>query len=223
MRKTYVPAFFFVILCLGIWISEHSWQGTLYVYVGEQRSPAAVRSLGEYSAIDRGVLARTAQEQLLSFAQIYKDEGMLGFQLGHPLVTGKNGGRGFGCQVQDLSGAYDRVQLIFVGTGISSGGETAKMVVDSKCRSEHDLNQLETIWVPMQALMSSQPKDQEYEFPGESMTRLKFEFIPDQWPENWVLWNVRFYREDDVDEQLVLDAEAMKEVSNKLLSFDWKN
>lgn len=218
----YVFALFIACVCLGFWVSERSWKGTLYVYVGEHRSPANIRSLGEYSGLSREALERAPQEQLLSFAQIYKDQGMLGVQLGHPIVNVKSGGKTFGCQVQDMTGAYDRIQMTFTGTGVTSGGEPGKMIVDSKCRSEQDLNQLETVWIPMQALLSAKPSDQEYEFPGESMTRLKFQSIPDVWPENWVLTNVRFYRDDDSEDQLVLDNTQMRESGLKLLQFDWK-
>lgn len=221
MRVSFVPAFFIACVCLGFWVAEHSWKGEVYVYVGEQRSPAQVRDLAEFSSINREALYRSPAEQLMSYAHIVKDDGLLGVQLGHPLVPVEQG-KAFGCQVQDMSGIYDRVQLVFVGTGIAASGELPKLIVDSKCRSETDLNQLESVWIPMQLIMSAQPKDQDYEFPGESITRLSLQNIPDAWPENWVLWEVRFYREDSEQEMLVINAKKMREASASLLSFDWK-
>ena len=221
MRVSFVPSFFVICVCLGFWVAEHSWNGDVYVYVGEQRSPATVRDLAEFSSINREALYRSPAEQLMHYAHIYKDEGLLGVQLGHPLVPVEQG-KAFGCQVQDLSGVFDRMQLVIVGTGVSSSGEMPKLVVDSKCRSENDLNQLESVWIPMQQIMNSVPKDQDFEFPGESITRLSLQNIPDAWPENWVLWEVRFYREDNEGEPLVIDAKKMREAAPALLSFDWK-
>jgi len=222
MNRSYAFLIFCAGLCLGAWVSVRSWDGTLFVYVGEPRSPAAVRSLVEYSTLSHDALTRSAQAQLMSNAVIYKDSGMLGVQLGHPLIYGANGAKQFGCQVQDLSGVYDHMQLIFVGTGVTSAGEPPRMIVNARCRSEHDLNQLETVWIPMQNIMTSKPTDQEFDFPGENLIHLKLESIPDQWPENWVLWSVSFYRDDASNEQMILDSEKMRQVSDKLLSFDWK-
>jgi hypothetical protein len=137
-------------------------------------------------------------------------------------LTGKNGGREFGCQVLDHSGAYDRLEMTFMGTGISEGGESPKMIVDANCRSQKDLNQLEPVWIPMDALMQNPAKNQTYDVGGESALRISLQSMPDQWPENWVLWSVRFYREDSPDEALVVDANMLKQARAKLLSFDWK-
>ena len=222
MRTPYAIPFFLFCLCLGLWVNQRSWNGLVFVYIGEQRSPAAVRSLHEFSALDQKALHRSVEAQLLAYAEIYKDQGLLGVQLGHPLLTGKNGGKEFSCQVQDVSGVYDRVEIVFVGTGVSQGGGSPRMIIDSRCHSEGNLNQLDTVWIPMQTVLLSQPKDQAFELPGENSVKLRFENIPDGWPENWVMWNVRFYKESNPEESLVMNAEMLKLGRPTLLSFDWK-
>ena len=214
--------FFIVCLCVGLWVNQRSWNGMVYVYVGEHRAPAAVRSMSDYSAIDHMALNRTAQAQLMAYAQVLKDGGQLGLQLGHPILTTSDGGRSFGCQVADHSGAYDRIQLTFVGTGISEGGEAPKMVIDADCRSEKNLNQLETIWIPMDDVLRNASKDQTFDLGGENQIQLSFESMPSQWPENWVMWSVKFYKEEAPDEGYTLDASLLKQARAQLLSFDWK-
>jgi hypothetical protein len=225
MYRWQAVLFFVLTMCLGWWISDRSWGGKLFVYLGKQRSPAAVRSLGAYSVIDREALNRTVEEQLMAFAEIYKDEGLLGVQLGHPIVNRAGSGKSFSCQVEDLSGLYDRIEVTFVGTGISENGETPKMIIDSKCRAERDLNELETIWIPMQAIMDSEPRDQQFEFPSENLVKLRLESIPSQWPQNWVMWSVRFYSEGTSDDNgdLVINAALLRRTRVQLPSFDWKS
>jgi hypothetical protein len=93
------------------------------------------------------------------------------------------------------------------------------MIVDAACRSEHNLNQLNTVWIPMKTVMSHAPKDLKFDFDG---VKVSFDSMPDQWPENWVLWTVRFYRDDTPEEALVIDAPMLKQGRADLLSFDWK-
>jgi hypothetical protein len=124
--------------------------------------------------------------------------------------------------VQDRTGVFDHIELTFIGTGVSEGGEPARMVISAPCHSVNDVNRLDTVWIPMKTLMDLAPKDQEMDFYGDNPVQVKLEAIPDQWPRNWVLWNVRLYREDSV-ESLTLDAPVLKAVRPTLLSFDWSN
>lgn len=222
MRNLSVVIFFAFCLTLGCYLNDRSWNGQVYVYIGEQRSPAAVRSISEYSPVDHQALYRTVQGQLMAYAQVIKDDEMLGLQLGHPILTGKSGGHEFGCQVADHSGVYDRMKITFVGTGISEGGEAPHMTIDARCKSKKNLNQLDTVWIPMKSIVQSPAKDQKFVFGSEDTVKLNFESIPSQWPEKWVLWNVRFYREDAPEQSLDVDAGALKQANAKLLSFDWK-
>ena len=97
------------------------------------------------------------------------------------------------------------------------------MIVDARCWSQQDLNHLETVWIPMKSILQSQPRDQKFVFGSENTVKVYFESIPNQWPENWVLWNVRFYREDAPEQSLNLDASLLKQGRPGLLSFDWKS
>jgi hypothetical protein len=71
----------------------------------------------------------------------------------------------------------------------------------------------------MNKVMSHAPKDLKFDFDG---VKVSFDSIPNQWPENWVLWTVRFYREDTPEEAMVIDAAMLKQGRANLLSFDWK-
>jgi hypothetical protein len=217
-------AFFLFVFCMGfgLWLNDHSWNGQLFVYVGEERAPAAVRSLREYSSLDHEALYRSTQAQLMAYAELIRDEGYLGLRLGHPLMTGAGGGKEFGCQVQDHSGVYDRLEVTFVATGISENGELPHMTVDARCHSDSDLNRLDTIWIPLAQILQNPVRDGDIDLGGENMSRLYFEHMPDSWPENWVIWSVRLYREDGGATPLQFDARQLRAAETKLMSFDWK-
>ena len=123
-------AFFILCLCLGFYLNDQAWDGKVFVYVGEDRSPSAVRSLSDYSSIERKALYRSAHTQLLASAEVFKRDGQIGIQLGHPLLNRMSGGKEFGCQVQDHSGVFDRIEIIFMGTGISEGGAAPRVVAE---------------------------------------------------------------------------------------------
>ncbi len=222
MKVRWAPLIFVFCLCTGLWITERSWNGRLFVYVGEDRGPTAVHGTLEYSALDRGALYRSAHNQLLDNAEIIKSGKYAGVRFGHPLIAKEKGGKAFGCQVADHRGLFNQIEITFIGTGISEGGSPARMVVEAPCRAIRDLNKLETVWIPMGDIFASAPKDQELQIFGESPVVVKLEEIPSQWPTDWVLWSVRLYRDDDPDEALFISSKLIKESQVKKLSFDWQ-
>ena len=222
MKVFAAPTLFLIFLALGVWITERSWDGQLIVFVGEQRSPAAVRSLFDFSSIDRSALYRSAPTQMFSSAEVVKLKGYAGIKLGHPVISKGRGAKAFGCQVPGHNGMFDRIELTFIGTGISESGGQPRMVVGAPCRALKDLNRLETVWIPMGDIFASQPKDQELQIFGDSPVSLSLVDIPCQWPEDWGLWSARLYRNDNSEKPLVMDTRLLKEARPKMLSFDWK-
>lgn len=219
-----VALFFVCVLLAANWVAVRSWHGTVYVYMGERRAPASVRASKDYTPMDRQVLFRSVHEQIMAEAQTKTLGGDVDVTLGHPLVASPDGGgRDFACEVKGHSGVYDRMELTFYGTGISDNGDEPHMLVDTACASSGGtLGTLDTITIPMQDITSAEPRDQELQVSGPHPAMIRLQHIPGQWPENWVLTNVRFYREDDPDQQLNLDARHLRETGTNLLSFDYK-
>lgn len=215
------PIIFSLSLCAGLWIADHSLNGQFFVFVGEQRSPAAVRSVLDYSSIERKALYRSAHTQLLANAEVIKRDGYAGIKLGHPVLSKGQGSKAFGCQVSGYDGMFNQIEITFVGVGISEGGVQPRMVVDAPCRAQKDLNYLETVWIPMSSILASEAKDQELHIFGSSPINVRLADIPSQWPQDWVLWSIRLYRDDNPEASFMIDASALKEARPKMLSFDW--
>lgn len=201
----------------------NSWDGAVFVYLGEQRSPAAVRSMRDYSAIDRKALFSSVHRQMLEGAKLIKQQGQMALTLGHPLMKTAERNE-FACPVEGRPGLFDRVELTFTGTGISESGHQPMMTIESKCGSGGNLSELETIYIPMQDILAAGAKDQELLTTGDHPVLVKLEHIPGEWPVGWVLSTVRFYREGSPEESMTIDSEKMRDTTEtgKLLSFDWK-
>jgi hypothetical protein len=219
MRTGFLFLFFSACLSFGYWVSKKAFDGQVYVYLGSERSPAAVRSLHDYQPVPERSLSQSAQEQLLADAKLVKQEGYLGIHLGHILVRDENGAREFACQARGREGIYDRIELTFMGEGIAEGDGPAKMIIDSRCASESSLERLDTIWIPMQEILSLKPKDQDLQSRGEDPTFIKMQSVPSQWPSQWVLYSVKLYRRSGQTAELKIGtAELLKA---RPLSFDW--
>jgi len=222
MRNSYMSTFFMIFLWAGLTVADRSWNGAVYVYTGEYRAPAAVRTLSDYSILDRQALSRTPPVQLLHDARLFKDDFSIGLQLGHPLLNRAGGLRAFGCEVRDHSGAYDRIELRFVGQGVGEAGEPARMSVTAPCHAKENLNRLDTIWVPLAEVYRRPATDQEFEVGGPSPVSVRLEDVPAVWPESWVLMSIRLFREDDQEPPLILDTDELRQARPQLIEIDWK-
>ncbi len=146
--------------------------------------------------------------------------GFLGVHLGNAFLT-KKGGRALdlACQTRARQGLYDRIEIVFAGIGIADAGETPEMSIEAPCLSRSDAGSLDVIWIPIEQLLAEKPGDRELKIDGETPLTVKFEHIPDQWPENWVLTRVKVFRFDNPDQAIYLDEAHMLEVRGDLLSF----
>ena len=222
MNKILAPLLFVCFLAVGYWTAVESWDGSVYVYLGEQRSPAAARSIRDYSAVDRKALSSSLNKQLLGKAKLKVKNGYLGITLGHPLMKRANAGADFACPVQGRAGIFNQVEMTFMGTGISEAGQPPRMVITAECVPSSNLSELRTIWVPMQQIVAGPAHDQELQVYGEKHpVTIALQGIPDAWPSNWVLESARLYRADNPEEMMAIDTNGVRAAQPKMLSFDW--
>jgi hypothetical protein len=225
MRKLLITAGFFVCALTGMWLNERSWNGQVFVYMGRDRGPASVKSVKDYTALPGTSLSASAASQLLADANLVKESGYVGVQLGQVLMQAQDGevGHEFACEVGGRPGIYDRVELTFMGEGIAEGDTPPKMVVDAKCRAGNSMERLETVWIPMEDMLSLKPKNQDLRSRGEEPTFIKLQAMPSSWPESWTLYQVRLYRESGGGQKFFkIDSADMLKGDLKRLGFDWK-
>jgi len=220
MRKLLAPAAFCLFTLTGYLISMESWNGNVFVYLGEQRAPAAIRSMRDYSAVDRKALYQAVHRQLLEGARMIKGSGEMGLALGHPLIKGDERTE-FACPLEGRPGLFDTMEVTFYGLGISSAGQQPAMTIVAECQSTGSLNRLDTVWIPMKDIMAAEAKDQDLQIYGEHPVSVRLQYMPGEWPAAWVLSKVRLFKRDEPEEQLLIDADKMREANGKLMSFEW--
>lgn len=197
-----------------------SWGGGVFVYLGEERAPAAVRKLDDYSQLKSDALSQTVERQLLATAEVQKRDGQVGIHLGNPLLKLEDGTAGFGCRVRGRNGLYDRVELTFVGVGISSGGESAKMVVEAACEAMSTPEAMDPVWIPVGEIMKAAAKDADYVYgDGDAALRIQLLDIPGEWPPSWTLVGLRLTKKDSLN-SLSLSGEKVRAARAAMLSFD---
>lgn len=220
MRKILIPSFFALFLLIGYQRAVSSWGGKVFIYLGEQRSPAAVRSLRDYSSVERRTLLHSVHRQMLEEAKFVAKDGYVGLYLKHPMMRSERG-LDFACSVGGRPGLYDRIELTFIGEGISESGSQPRMLVESECTPGNRIDDLSVIWIPFRDIITAPAKDQEMQIFGDHPVTLRLEQIPDSWPNRWVLWNVRLFRQANPDDHYVIDSNKIRQSNAKLMSFDW--
>lgn len=196
----------------------NAWNGIVYIYVGEERSPAAVKSLEDYYPVSNKYLQKAAEDQLYDGVRFMARQNELGVGIGNVLMPDAFGRHHFACSAPAHAGIFDRVELSFVGIGVSDNGAIPKMKVDSTCAADDELLSLSPIWIPMADIYQAEPKTQELEFPEFGTTAVHFENLASTWPERWTLVRVRLYQSHSGASELFLEP---KRASSDHLSFDW--
>jgi len=222
MRKLIAPAFFIFAVVTGYWISVESWKGAVYVYMGEQRSPASQRSMRDFTALDRKALTSSVHKQLLASAKVTEKNGYMGVTLGHPLFKRAKGTGEFACPVQGRAGVFDRVELTFLGVGVSDSGQAPIMLVEAECHTGNNLNEMRTIWIPMKSIHRSVAQDQEMQLFGDQPVTVRLQKIPGAWPDSWILQSVKLFRELNPEENLTVDAKGVRDANPRLLELSYR-
>lgn len=213
-----VIVFISSVIC-GYKLAIQSWGGTVYVYLGEERSPAAVHGSAGLSPVNRRAVGASVFAQLIGDAELVKKDGSIGIFLGNPLLKTQSGNE-FACRVKGREGLYDRVEMSFMGVGISTSGDTPEMIVEAPCESLDESTRIAPIWVPVKQIFATPAADADFKTEGDHPVNIRVRNIPDDWPPQWVLSRVKLYRADDGEYFLEAGGADMKNARPSLLSFE---
>lgn len=197
---------------------QSAWNGTVFVYLGEDRSPAATRNLSDYFPVDSRILRQPKEKQIFGSLSFLDHDKELGVGLGDLLVQDSSGRVRFACRVESHQPVFDRIELSFEAVGVSEDGQVPSMTVDSACRTDDDPLRLTPIWLPMSRIYDSVPQARRLELPEIGGSTVRLRDLASVWPERWTLVRVRLYDTAGATPNLILSPHP----SGDSFSFEWK-
>lgn len=211
-------------LLVGYRLAVNSFDGKLFVYLGESRAPASVRELHDYMPVSGKVLKRSVSEQILAESKFLLRKGRLNIGLGNPLSKGADGLKHFGCGTSAGLGPYDQIELVFEGQGIMESGRSPQLSVQAACRSTQQPAQMDWIEIPIEEIrkdLGRRRHDTELMYSTPSTVRVQFKNLPYVWPEDWVLISVKLWSERDPSRALQVSTDEWRTLHAKRVSFFW--
>ena len=206
--------FFFFAVYAGYCVGARSWNGTVKITDGSlfdnSRIPAAIRKEIDFSKLDGAELINATQKRLVTAARVVASSeggGQIGLELGHFVTRAQDGKKKLACDA-----FFNRVALRFEADGIAAAGDKTMMEVDSPCRINFDnINNIETIWIPVAKLMKERPTDMDLTY--EDDVKFRFMNMPGgEWPGKWNLLSVRLYNSQDSAHEVKISQRELREL-----------
>ena len=208
---------FVTTLVCGVLISRNSWNGYVYVYVPDQRSPSAIPRRHDLTRFAGQELTKRIHERLIGDARILHRESDLGIELGQFVTENSDRKKVFACSV------YDKIEMRFVAEGIATGGNLPVMEVMGNCEiNSEQVNWIKPIWIPAGRLIKEPAINKEISFFDAEPVSLKFSHMSDQWPSQWVLDSVRLVSSNGVAEDVQLSRDRIRLALPRSLILEWE-
>lgn len=179
---------FFLLFYAGWYIAQHSWDGSIFVYLDHVEPSSSVNARNIASVGKKMELLKGGkigdQKALVQSSQVTNQKDTIQFYLGHFLVKSAGGGSMLACQ------KYQTIDMTFVAAGVSFHGHAPKMVLKASCKfnSKQPLR-MGPFMIPKRKILES-PVNKKLFKEGDDV--LLFTHVNVQWPVQWVLSQVRF-------------------------------
>lgn len=209
---------FLLAMIVGAALTVRSWDGVIYVYVGDgdERSPAAVSKVIDFSHLEGSAFSLASQKRLLSEANILKKDDFVGVELGHFVAKGPSGKRRFACHL------YDRIELKFVAEGVAESGEQPVMYVEAKCEIGKSVGKIAPIWIPVAKLNQEKPSNMELMLNEPQQLLFRFDHIGSHWPQQWALKGLTMFSNNS-DRRITIKESELREIKEKPLRLVWSS
>ena len=183
---------FFLLFYFGWCISQYSWDGNVFLYL-DNIEPSSTVNARHIASVEKKMEIlkegrMDSQNTLVQSSQINNQEDIIQFYLGHFLVKSAGGGSVLACQ------KYQTVDMTFIAAGVSFHGHVPKMVLKASCRFNlKQPLQMGPFIVPKRKIIQSPLNRQLFK---EDNDTLLFTDVHIEWPEKWVLSQVRFISDE---------------------------
>ena len=206
-----------LIFVVGYSISEKSWNGEVFIYLDTTSSNINTRNIASVrkqmdtsrSLLKGGQLKQEGQKALTNSSRVENKKEIIQFYLGHFLVKSRGGGSILACQ------EYQKLDMVFISPGVSSHGHVPKLIIKADCKFDpnHPLH-IGPFVIPKTKILRSSPH--QGLFKSEDATLL-FSHVSVQWPEKWILSQVRFIK-NNTNQDFTVSFSSKKEEDYLTLS-----
>lgn len=179
---------FFGSFIVAGYLATSSWGGTVFVLLGDARSPAAVKNPNVGLHLSRTQLLEASRRQLVSDLKLIPRQDMVGIQLGQMLVRAEKGRYRTACDI------YDRIVLTLEAEDLIESGHRPQIRIETLCVTSADYKRLETIWLPKNSMLKQLDPDAPVQVWEEDYpVAIKFSHMGSLWPQIWRLTDIELY------------------------------
>lgn len=210
---THLKSFSFLVLLLAFSFYSYWFSNKDYEWIVPQmndRTPAAVRESLEWKEILEKPMRVFKRESALSSIRIIeRKEKQLVFSMGQFSVMAPKG-------LNLLCIEYPKMRLKFIAEGVAVNGKSPTAIISAPCRvNSESKDYISDIPLPFHDTerFPAQIKEIEYGDDGHKV-HIRTEAIVGDWPREWVLDSVQFYKDDEKNSQGLLITQ--NEINAKL-------
>lgn len=205
MKKPLI-LFYAMSLVGGVLLAKSSWDRLSFVYVGSERSPAALRGMKDFSSLRGSSLNEAAANELIDQIKLLPMDGGIRLELNQFILRDQQGHKNFVCRIGGRDGVFDRLEVTLMGYGVSEHGESPEMIVTSDCVSSDDGKSVGSIAIsiPMREVANLKPVDQSLALGDSLMTTVRLVNMTSVWPEEWQVLSVRYFKLANDNQDLTL-------------------
>lgn len=150
------------------------------------RFPAAIRQSYDFTHLSGSALDYALRQRIVNDLEIVKADDSLTFTLGQFAFSSSDGQKFFGCDY------YQNIIIVLEAEGAAVSGDKPTIELSTPCLSSDDINKLKPIKFPYKQIKSERPQDGEMSLVTSAKINLRFNHLPDSWPEQWAIISIRF-------------------------------
>ncbi len=184
----------------------------------EGRYPAAIDKarIFDVSYLEGGALKSASAKQLLQNAEVQISTNDITVSLGHFVAKSPSGDRRLLCDI------YDRVELSFEADGMAINGDRPRLIVTGPCNLSENLNRMSPIHIPYVDILNQRPGSDEFSFGTAPDHVFKALNVYAQWPDQWILTEVKLHNKTNPAAFLQLDRRDVYNFSAKPIVLNWQ-
>ncbi|MBK9293444.1 MAG: hypothetical protein IPM57_03230 [Oligoflexia bacterium] len=157
-------------------------------FATKERMPSSIQRVYDYSDLQGKSLLLAVRERLLKSTEIKYAGNYAMIQVGHfTLLDTQTKNKVFACEY------FDTITFEFEGQSVIVDGEhKPQFAVETQCQIAANINYMMPLKIPLGMLKTTSPgKIERKVFDQNQSLTLRTDYIPTEWPKNWILKSIK--------------------------------